>query len=383
MRADPERRALLAALRGDGLPAPLTQTQWESLSRTAIDHGVGQSLLTSFGSDLPDDQQARLRSDALVSAAKHLRTRLDLARIGPLLDGAAVPWVAVKGPVLSEHWFADRGRRPYGDLDLLVSGAGLSDVLDVLQGAGCRLLDTNWTLSLSQRRAELTVLLPHGTPLDLHWHLVNHPDDRANLRLDMAGMLVRRQLVSIAGQAVPTLDHADTLLHLSLHTLLSGGRRLAWYVDLAQVLRDFQAWDQLVDRSVVAQAGLLVGLALDRTRRLTGAPVPEEVIDRLTPHGRAWLMSVRRLDAVRPVGDPRVRFLTGQLVVRSARGGTAGSLAAVLRSVRRDLLLPLVREPRHPWLSRTPAPAEADNPLWSAADDPADRTRYLQFAGTG
>ena len=383
MREGSERRALLAALRGERLPSALTVAEWTSLARVAIDHGVGQCLLSSFGSDIPQEQAGWLRTEALASAARHLRTRVDLARIGPLMDRTAVLWVAVKGPVLSEHWYAERGRRPYADLDLLVSGSRLGDVLDALEAEGCQLVDTNWTLSLAQRRAELTVVLPHGTPLDLHWHLVNDPDDRADFRVDVAGMLGRRQTVAIAGQQVPTLDHADTLLHLSLHTLLSGGRRLAWYVDLGQVLRDFEDWDELVARSDAARVGLLVGLALDRARHLTGAAVPDGVLARLTQLGRTWLDLVRRLDAVRPLGDPRVRLLTGQLLVRSARGGTSSSVTAALRSVRRDLLLPLVRQPRHPWLARTPSEQESDNPLWSAADDPQDRMRYLELAGIG
>lgn len=383
MRVSNERRVLLSVMHGQALPCQLTADEWSAAVRAAVGGGIGQALLAAFGSQMPDEQREWLRGDVLMATARHLKTRADLATIGPVLDGAGVPWAVVKGPVLAEHWYAEHGSRSYGDLDLLVLGRGLRDVLDALQGAGCRLLDTNWSLSLRQRRAELTVMLPHGTPLDLHWHLLNNPEHRAQFLLDIHQVLGRRQVVDVAGQACPTLDRVDTLLHLCLHTILSGGRRLAWYVDLSEVLRGFDDWTELVARSQAARADLLVAVALDRVRRLTGATVPDPVLRRLVAHGRAWFGAVRGLDALRPLGDPRVDRLTGQLVVRSTQRGTGGSLAAAFRTVRRDLWTPLFHEPRHPWLSRTLAAPKTQSPLWSGAADPADMQRYFQLAQVG
>ena len=369
---------LLLAMRG----APLGRVrpaEADELVALAAQHGLSAFLLSlDVDHQLPAESRERLKRASIDAATNHLRTQADLRRLPALLDPPAVPWAVVKGPVLAEHWYKQPGHRSYGDLDLLVDPMGLGAVLSALEDGGCRLLDTNWTLSRAQRRGELSLLLPHGTVLDLHWSLLNTPRLRTELSLNTAPLLSRRMAVTIAGVPVPTLDHVDTLVHLATHAMLSGGRQLSWYRDIEAVAGHHGLdWDELVLRAQASQGGLLTAVALERAAALTTLHLPPRVVGRLAPHGTAWRTLLRALDRWRPLGETDVGVFSGQLVAAAGRDTTGASLRSLLGGVRRDLVSPLLHDPDHPWRARGRTREVPSNPLWQPAASPDDRGRYL------
>jgi hypothetical protein len=360
----------------------LTEDEWRRLPDLALDHGLStliNGVLADTGA--PDEVRQAVRDHAMGSLAVQLQVEADLRVVSAVLDSTGVAWTTVKGPALSEHWYARSGQRTYVDLDVVVDPAGFDRALDALLDAGAVLVDRNFTHALQQRRAELNLVLPHGTVLDLHWHVLNTPQLRAQFPLSMDQWLSRRIPIRIGGLEVPTFDADDTLLHLCLHTVLSGGRKLSWFRDLHEVVAAGQVdWQVFFKRTEAAHAGLLVAVALERTRRLCNAVVPEAYEDRLAVGGRAWRRGLRVLEAVSPPGGAMDRRFSGQLVWKSTRGNTGDSLRALGQTFAKDLVHPLLHEPEHPWrrLGRR-TPERKDNPLRRPADDTGDRARYLEY----
>lgn len=338
----------LASLRPDGCFAGCTlEGASPALVAAVIDAASEHQLLPTMRNVLLESGllnrasagieslKPRLESATTSAVAQHLRVTAELAELAPLLEGLGVAWAVVKGPALAALAYPRPELRVYTDIDLLVGPKSFGTVVQALESSGAELLDRNWSYLREHARAEASMLLRHGTYLDLHWHLVNNAHARADFRWDTAASLDRRRIVDVGGVEVPTLDAEDTLLHVALHAAISGGHRLSWIKDVERlVVTGGFDWDVVVGRARTARITLPVGVILRRAARLLGAPVPRAVIRRLdVPLGGALaLAAVERLAT--PASLVGTRH-TGQLVMLTARSGVASSANAVATELRR------------------------------------------------
>lgn len=256
----------------------------------------------------------------------HLRALADLALVGRVLDGAGVPWAAVKGPVLAETVYARFDLRAYRDLDVLVAPTAFPDALRALEAAGAVLYDRNWTLLRSGMKGQVHLTLPQGSFCDLHWHLLHDREERDVYRLPSTALLRRARRVVLGGLSVSSLDPVDAFVHLAVHACLSGADRLVWLKDLDQTLRRVPPpWDGVVARARSAGAGPAVAAMLRLVGRVLGTPLPIGVVDALDPRG-AWTEIVALAGRIAP---PQLATGDGsllRLVARSTRPTLVDSL---------------------------------------------------------
>lgn len=289
---------------------------------------------------------------------RHLTTLGDLRLLGAALDDAGIAWVVVKGPVAAATLWPAPDMRDYLDLDVIVDPARFGDALDVLAALGARQVDVSWRLIRRQMRAELSLVLPHGTWLDLHWHPVNGARLRGALRWDVGGLLARRRRVAVGSLSVPAPDAADTALHMAYHAVHSGGHRLLWLADVAFSLAAADP-ELVVERARAARLELMVGAAADRARRVLPVP-PLEVAD------VAWrraLAGVDRRQGAPPLG---AGGRSGRLRVSSTRWSTASSAGALIAGSAAHVVL------------RRDGERSADNPLHVPDHDVRARADYLE-----
>lgn len=298
----------------DGLAEAARQHRVEGYVYRRL-RGLDDSL-----SDLPELGDRYLRA-----AGNHLRVLADLAAAGRALDRAGITWLVVKGPVLAELLHENPGLRPYADLDLVVPGEQLGGAVAALEAAGCRTLDRNWALLHGEMKGELHSVAPMGTVIDLHWHLIHERHVRNFFRVPMADLFARARSVELNGQSVRTLDPVDTVLHLGLHTMLSGADRLLWFKDLERAVAADGDWDRLICRAEQWRAGLALGTALATARRLVAAPIPERVVRSLAS-SPAW----RALARVAATIAPPERHLSGGSPYRALARGTRRDLPSSL-----------------------------------------------------
>ncbi|MGE0308691.1 MAG: nucleotidyltransferase family protein, partial [Acidimicrobiia bacterium] len=207
--------------------------------RTSEFHLVSALVGAAISADPIDDDHliAFYRSRQDKAVMNHLRTMADLSWLRALLDDAGIAWAVVKGPFLVEHAYRRVDVRAYADLDVLVDRHRFGDALDVLEAHGARLIDRNWPLIASTQRGELSVVLPHGTLLDLHWHLVVDRSVRNGFRIDVDDVLGRRRVVGPVGAEFFALGADDAWFHTAMHAVLTGCDRLLWAIDLEKLLR--------------------------------------------------------------------------------------------------------------------------------------------------
>lgn len=298
---------------------------------------------------------------------RHLTTLADLRTLGEALDGAGVAWVVVKGPVAAAASWPAPDMRDYLDLDVVVDPARLPEVLDVLDDVGARQLDLNWGLIRRQMRAELSFVLPHGTVLDLHWHPVNDARLRGALRWDVGALLARRRSVTVGSLSVPTLDAADTAVHMAYHAVHSGGYRLLWLADVAYALAAADP-AEVVGRATEARLGLMLAVGADRAARVLGADLPglAGVLSGPDLPDGAWRRALAAVDRRRAVPAPGVGGRSGRLRVSSTRWSTPTSAAALLAGAAAHVVL------------RRGAERPDGNPLHVPDGDLAARAAYLE-----
>ncbi len=360
----------LARLLLDSMSEPRRgQIDWEAYSGVrvaelldAIDmHKIGPAVYVHLkGAGAPAEIMAQLHRRYQAQIIRQMQLRADLGAISRLLG--ELPWVAIKGPVLAEHAWSRPDLRQYADLDLVVDRLRFPEVLDMLLGAGAAMVDENWALIRDQVRGEISLTLPRGTALDLHWDVVNDRRLRKYFDFPVADMLRRRRVVSVGKLRVPTFDACDTLLHVAYHTAHSGGHRLLWLKDLERVTADPALdWATVAQRARAYGVEGMLAILLQRTADVLGFEVaPPDAA--LAPARRAWgrlaRLAERRFPAPLLPGD---RY-SGQLIFKSIRPSIGASLAAAFHTAR-------TRAAR--------SPEQGENPLHVATADTSARDSYL------
>jgi hypothetical protein len=309
--------------------------------------------------DVPSTLLAELHHRYARAVRGHLRVIWELAQLQPLLDATGVRWAVVKGPVAVELLYAAPGLRAYQDLDLLVDPAAFRDVLTALEGAGSQVMDRNWRLLRRELLGEVHLRLPRGTSLDLHWNLLNM--NRGRMWIDSVEVLERSVRRDLGGVIVPTLDPADTVVHLAVHAGVSGGDRLLWLKDVERAATLLEpTWEVVVERARRWNVSAPVGLILGRARDVLAADIPAWVpgqllssrssrLVRLVGRVSPWELSVGRLTAV------------SHVVSRTLSHGPLRATAWFIRRVLRSL------DPREP----------AASSVFTPRGDTADREAYI------
>jgi len=201
--------------------------------------------------------------------------------------------------------------------------------------------------------AELGFGLPSGVAIDLHTDLIHKQDVRRDFKFPAARLLARATTAWVLGQEIPVLDREDTLIHVALHAMLSGGDRLAWLADLDALVRQGGIdWPVLVQRARSARLALVVGVMLQRAVMVLDTPVPGDMLGQLLRRGALWSRLLVAFERRRPTATNFGRNVRGQVLIRSTRDSTLTSLKTLARLVWTDVIVFAVTDDRHPWRRR-------------------------------
>lgn len=192
--------------------------------------------------------QKRLAFDMLAEGA--------FRRVAAVLRQAKVPFVPVKGMVLSRWLYADIRERPYVDVDLLVPRAAFIPAALAVEQNG-------WPVFYrSSEMGELSVMVGR-VPVELHAEF-----GRADLsRVSVDDVLARaRPDTATFGFEIPRIDDTDHFLLLVLNVVKDGFTYANRHQpdDLNRLLDKLTAsWEGVVSRAAVG--GLLTALEITAT----------------------------------------------------------------------------------------------------------------------
>jgi hypothetical protein len=334
---------LVACVRGESLAPSSVERALEESSepvflRLADHHRVAGLAYEALRPLLtPEHPLVRALEPRYRAAAdQHMRMIQAVHLAGRLLEDADCEWAIVKGPALVELLYEGApGRRPYGDLDVLVHPADFRTAVERLTADGATLHDRNWKVLRRDMRGEVHVSLRNGVLIDLHWNLINMY--RGRMAIDSAEVITRRRRVQIGPLVLPSLEPEDALLHLALHSALSGGDRLLWLADIERAITIWSpSWDRILERARRWRIGAPVGLMLARARDVLGAPVPDAVSGQLIGPGMRRLAGWVERVSPWQYGMGRLAAPT-RLMARSVGKGPIGAPAWILWRVIRNM----------------------------------------------
>ncbi|HEX4981762.1 MAG TPA: nucleotidyltransferase family protein [Ilumatobacteraceae bacterium] len=313
----------------------------------------------------------RLAAARRQAATHHLLVRDVLARVAPVLDGAGIPWLVFKGPVLSSSVYCDPGMRRYSDLDVLVPPERFADAVAAMERAGFENPITSWAPQ-AYFRAGAIAFDVGGISVDLHWHVVYKYQDRRWHHIDPEQLFARRRTIEVGGRVCSTFDDVDTVFHLALHAAREGCEHLVWLKDIELAIATGQPdLDELVRRSREARCAPAIGIALARSKWALGTDVPDDIVAALV--GRVWPRIVRAVASFDDVGSTRRRSSPGAWITRQTRMSLPRTAIWAARRVsdhhaerRVDRVL------RHGFDPHTCTPAEL-------ARNEADRVTFFAF----
>jgi hypothetical protein len=250
---------------------------------------VSRRLLGLCPELLPD----LVREYLLEFSKSHVRNSLfqaaELVKVLRLLEANKIPVLPFKGPTLAALIYNDLSSRHYGDLDILVKKRDVNKAKNLLISKGFKLSDApGWLQQLpmpTSRKKDYGLSSADGrVRLELHWRLSGTHFD---LPLDLDNLWGRLEWVSFAGMKVRGLPIIDLLLYLSLHGTRHGWARLAWVVDIAELVDRNKNidWNQLFDRARSLGNERSLILALYLAKELVGASLPIEIVRKLEADG--------------------------------------------------------------------------------------------------
>jgi hypothetical protein len=169
-----EAQFLTATLRrflAGGAPCaePPANLDWAALLRLADAHAVTPMIYSVL-------RDARLRSSYEASALKSLTQSGELTRLAEIFEKHRIPFVALKGPLLSQYLYGALGARTSGDIDVLVKMDDVPHIRKMLVSCGYRLSSTlHWNYDsacVRAREAEIWFEGAAGVSIDIHLAMI-------------------------------------------------------------------------------------------------------------------------------------------------------------------------------------------------------------------
>lgn len=268
LACDAERTDELARLSG-------AVVDWEPLVACASRNEVLAALhynLRRSGVELPRDVDVAIQKDCFVRAAPQLEAVATLFDVVEALEEAAVPAVALKGPILAERIYPERSLRFSSDLDVMIPFEAIDRALEALAARGYYLGET--AAADRYYRAshyQLIVLHPkRSTMVELHFRAIR----AFGSALDADPFLERSTwYTSTTGGRVRILAPDDELLYLLVHAAKHFAFHLKWFYDLLLFVRAHPDVElaRVLERADEIGVGRGVRFALEQLEALFGA----------------------------------------------------------------------------------------------------------------
>jgi len=216
-------RLFTAYIHNNGLIAPIYRRLKESPS-LQIDAPFFQDIKLRFVQDhFRNQKQVRV-----------------LHKLSELLGHANIPFLCLKGPVLSQSLFGNTNARSSNDLDILVDFKDLYTLHEALIEAGYKRIFPAHDLTPIQTKVFyardcVTKYDIDGVLLEVHWRLFENP---YLMDSPFKSLLKYSQPVSIEGTTFKQPGQTDLLLYLISHGAKHQWIQLKWLYDIHAFLKN-------------------------------------------------------------------------------------------------------------------------------------------------
>ena len=264
------------------------ETAWNIAREHELEGVLAHKLLGAGGSKSERWQTAHKQDEHIIGSYL-----AEVDRLAELLLARGIPLVALKNAGIARGIYRCAGCSPMGDVDLLVRRTDYVVVHEFLLKEGYTCNSRNPHESGTIREGKLTGGTEYQKDLpgvgtfwlELQWRPVSgrwlRPDQEPK------GDELMARAVSVPGTAVKILAPQDNLLQVCLHTakhsyVRAPGLRL--HTDVERIVRGQEIeWDAFVNQVFSLRVRTAVYFSLWLPAKLLGTPVPERVLESLSP----------------------------------------------------------------------------------------------------
>jgi hypothetical protein len=287
---------------------------WNEVLACAHQHKVGpfvQERLGPLGEPwIAPDQKARLAALSRDLGRNNLAYMGDMLWLCRLFETAGIPVFPFKGPALAWLAYRNFAHRTCVDLDFVLPQRYIPDATSLLQAHG-------YTPEFSPAEAQAGdrgpapgqyAFIPGGTRryVELHTERTFRYFSRP---LNLDELNSRAIPLRIGAQNVRVFSVEDLLVMLCVHGAKHFWERLAWIVDIGQLITAREVdWALLLGIAEKMKSTRLLLLGLDLAHEVAGVTLPQPVLERAT-------------------GDPHVVWLAGKVIEQYS--GTSDPSAGV------------------------------------------------------
>lgn len=270
---------------------------WEYLHSTAACHGVTPLLYHSLNKTCPEAVPQtilkQLRDYFHAHSLHNLFLTQELLKLLNLFQANGILAIPFKGPVLAASAYGNLSLRQFCDLDILIQEPDLPKATDLLISQGYQpppqLAEAQekpyfqFEQFLESAKYQGSYDFLHNNKevaVELHWSLTRK--DFA-FPVDFKHLWKHIEPVSLAGMTVPNFSPEYSLLYLCVHGSKHCWERLAWIVDIAQLLQTHQGidWEQVMKQSRILGTERVLWLGLLLADKLMGTTLPNKVWQRM------------------------------------------------------------------------------------------------------
>jgi hypothetical protein len=251
----PELKFILDSLKGN--PGLSTEGLHQDVLLSLIqDHRIIGQIHRNFNENIDPSLYVKLTDQNSQNKMYQLKLIQELGHISQLFND--IPFISLKGPLLSQQLYNDPAERTSRDLDILIDESNLDEAVKRLVGDGYELLTEYNTpkqkeailknfhhVELFNRHKQIVV--------EVHWNLTTFRKVRVNIE----NIKARAESIDIAGNTLYTLNRADQLGYLCVHGVFHTYFRLQWLIDLKTLLESLSESELIEMKDYLKKEGLI------------------------------------------------------------------------------------------------------------------------------
>ncbi|HLV00129.1 MAG TPA: nucleotidyltransferase family protein [Acidobacteriota bacterium] len=217
----PDDAVFVSLLRDVGIDELLDQAAWHGIS--PLLYGRVSTCSAIENGFLTREQTEKLHRSSAAILAWNLLLQAELRRLSPLLEGAEVRFLLLKGLGVAEKLYPSIGLRPIGDIDFLIRKTDFATVSKLLSSIGYQPQDADSIQDQLERGFHVPFYhLERGVTVEVHWHISRkgHPNRIAITDPALVdSWWSRASEACVAGRKVLLQAPGDLLGHLCIHFL--------------------------------------------------------------------------------------------------------------------------------------------------------------------
>lgn len=288
------------------------ELDWSEILACAVQHKLVPDLYERVSAldpgKLTQGHGETLAEVARLAGRSNLAFLNEMLRLNREFEAAGIPVIPFKGPALAWLAYPNFARRTYTDLDFVLPQRCIPQATSVLQACGYIPVFTPVEGQAGQNGPSLGqyAFSPRGgrSFVELHTERTLRYFSRP---LDLEELSARLIRLEIGGQTVRTFSVEDLLVMLCVHGAKHFWERLAWIVDIAQLITVCEVnWRLLAEIVEKTQSKRLLLLGLYLAHEMFDAPLPKSILASAQSDAQVQWLAIKVFELYSRSSDSRL-----------------------------------------------------------------------------